>query len=81
MDFLPTAEFHHNSVPHRSTKVSPISLLHGYKPWAYPPLGKTFIPTLENYLTTLEESRKEALTVHETACWIMNEQNTQNFSP
>ena len=47
----------------------------------YPPLGKTFLPALENHLTTLEEARKEALAAHETAHWIMKEQNTQNFSP
>ena len=81
MDLLPTAEFHHNSVPHSSTKVSPFSLLHGYEPRAYPPLGKTFLPALENCLTTLEEARKEALAAHETARRIMKEQNTWNFSP
>ena len=72
-DFLPTAEFHHNSVPHSSTKVSPFSLLHGYEPRAYPPLGKTFIPTLENRLTTLEKAQMEALMAHETARQIMRE--------
>ena len=67
MDFLPTTEFHHNSVLHSSTKVSPFSLLHRYEPRVYPPLGKTFLPTLENRLTTLEEAQKEALAAHETA--------------
>ena len=76
--FLPTAEFHHNSVPHSSTKVSPFSLLHGYEPRSYPPLGKTFLPALENHLITLKEAQKEALVAHETACWIMRK---QNFSP
>ena len=80
-DLLPTAEFHHNSVPHSSTKVSPFSLLHGYEPRVYPPLGKTFLPALENHLTALEEARKEALAAHETACQIMKERNTWNFSP
>ena len=80
-DFLPTAEFHHNSVPHSSTKVSPFSLLHGYEPRAYPPLGKTFLPALENCLTAIGEAWKEALAAHETACRIMREQNTRNFSP
>ena len=55
-DFFPTAEFHHNSVPHSSTKVSPFSLLHRYKPRVYPPLGKTFLPALENHLMILEEA-------------------------
>ena len=80
-DFLPTTEFHHNSIPHSSTKVSPFSLLHRYEPRAYPPLGKTFLPALETRLATLEEAWKEALAAHETACRIMREQNTWNFSP
>ena len=80
-DLLPTAEFHHNTIPHSSTKVSPFSLLHGYEPQVYPPLGKTFLPALENHLTTLEEARKEALAAHETAHRIMKERNIQNFSP
>ena len=67
-DFLPTAEFHHNSVPHSSTKVSPFSLLHGYEPRAYPPLGKTFLPALENCLAALEEAQKEALAAHKITC-------------
>ena len=74
-------EFHHNSIPHSSTKVSPFSLLHGYEPRAYPPLGKTFIPALENRLKTLEEARREALAAHETAHRIMRERNTRTFSP
>ena len=80
-DFLPTTEFHHNSVPHSSTKVSPFSLLHRYEPRVYSSLGKTFLPALENCLMTLEEAQKEALAAHETARWIMKERNTQNFSP
>ena len=72
-DFLPTAEFHHNSIPHSSTKVSLFSLLYGYEPRAYPPLGRTFLPALENRLMTLEEAQKEALAAHETACQIMRE--------
>ena len=40
-NLLPTTEFQHNSAPHHSTKVSPFSLMLGYEPCAYPPLGKT----------------------------------------
>ena len=80
-DFLPTTEFHHNSVPHSSTKVSPFSLLHRYEPRAYPPLGKTFLSALENHLTTLEEAWKQALAAHKMACQIMRERNTWNFFP
>ena len=71
--FLTSAEFVHNSVPHSTTKTSPFSLLLGYKPRAYPPLGKTFLPALENCLSSLEAARKEALSAHETTCRIMSE--------
>ena len=67
LDLLPTAKFQHNSAPHHSTKTSPFNLMLGYEPRAYPPLGKTFLPTLENRLLSLLEARKEALAAHETA--------------
>ena len=67
LDLLPTAEFQHNSAPHHSTKMFPFNLMLGYEPRAYPPLGKTFLPTLENRLLSLLEARKEALATHETA--------------
>ena len=72
-DLLPTTEFQHNSTPHHSTKASPFSLMLRYKPQAYPPIRKTFLPALENHLTTLEEARKEALAAHELAQQIMRE--------
>ena len=81
LDFLPTAEFQHNSAPHHSTKVSPFNLMLGYEPRAYPPLGKTFLPTLENRLLSLREARKEALAAHETAQRIMREWMFRPFSP
>ena len=45
----------------------------GYEPQAHSPLGKMFLPVLENHMTTLEEARKEALAAHKTAQWIMKE--------
>ena len=69
--FLTSTEFQHNSVPHSSTKVSPFSLLFGYDPHVYPSLGKTFIPPLEHYLSSLDTARKEALAAHEFAQWII----------
>ena len=80
-NLLTTAEFQHNSAPHHSTKVSPFFLMMGYKPQAYPPIGKTFLPVLESRLTTLDEARKEALAAHETAQQIMRERVTRTFSP
>ena len=32
LDFLPTAEFQHNSAPHHSTRTSPFNLMLGYEP-------------------------------------------------
>ena len=53
----------------------------GYEPRAYPPIGKMFLPTLENHMITLEEARKEAIAAHETACQIMREHSTQSLTP
>ena len=81
LDLLPTAKFQHNSAPHHSTKTSPFKLMLGYEPHAYPPLGKSFLPSLENRLLSLLEVRKEALATHETARRIMRERNFRMFTP
>ena len=46
-DLLPTAEFHHNSVPHSSTKVSPFSLLHRYE-LSYPIRSTKSTPAVQS---------------------------------
>ena len=81
LDLLPTTKFQHNSAPHHSTKTSPFKLMLGYEPHAYPPLGKSFLPSLENRLLSLLEVRKEALATHETARRIMRERNFRMFTP
>ena len=45
---LPMAEFTHNSTTHSVTQKTPFSLMMGYEPRAYPSLGRTFLPNLEN---------------------------------
>ena len=50
---LPMAEFAHNSATHSITQKTPFSLMMGYKPHAYPALGKTFLPNLEGRLAEL----------------------------
>ena len=64
-----------------STKVSPFSLMLGYEPCTYPPLRKTILPALENCLSLLEEAWKEALTAHDSTCWIITEWSSQRFTP
>ena len=76
VQFLPSAEFHHNSAPHSSTKTSPFSLLYGYEPRSYPSLGKTFLPALEERLSQLDEARKEALAVHDSTRKLMASRTT-----
>ena len=47
-NLLPMAEFTHNSATHSVTQKTLFSLMMGYEPWVYPPLGKTFLPNLES---------------------------------
>ena len=47
LTLLSMAEFVHNSATHSVTQKTLFSLMMGYKPRAYPPLGKTFLPNLE----------------------------------
>ena len=62
--YLPMAEFTHNSATHSVTQRTPFSLMMGYKPQAYPPLGKTFLPNLENRLSNLSAARDDAQAAH-----------------
>ena len=78
---LSSAEFHHNSAPHSSTKKSPFSILYGYEPHTYPPLGKTFLPALEDRLSSFDETRKEALAAHESARKLMTQRSSHWFVP
>ena len=64
---LPMAEFTHNSATHSITQRTPFSLMMGYKPWAYPPLGKTFLPNLESRLSNLSTARDDAQAAHKLA--------------
>ena len=80
-ELLTTAEFYHNSSPHSYTKTSPFSLMLGYELCSYPPLRKTFLPALENHLSSLEEARKEALVAHKSACQIMTKCSSWRFTP
>ena len=76
---LPSAEFHHNSTPHSSTKTSPFSLLYGYESCSYP--EKTFLPALKEQLSWLNEAQKEALAAHESAQKLMTSRMTCHFHP
>ena len=76
------AEFSHNSTTiHSAINKLAFSLILGYEPRSYPPIRKTFIPTLETHLRELEESRKEALAVHEKVWRTMKERISSKFCP
>ena len=47
VSLLPMAEFTHNSATHSITQKTLFSLMMGYGPYMYPPLSKTFLPSLE----------------------------------
>ena len=61
------AEFAHNSTTHSVTQRTLFSLMMGYKPQAYPPLGKTFLPNLESRLSNLSAARDDAQAAHKLA--------------
>ena len=78
---LPMAEFTHNSTTHSVTQRMPFSLMMGYEPWAYPPLGKTFLPNLESRLSNLSKARDEAQAAHKLAQQRMKERITAKYTP
>ena len=78
---LPMAEFAHNSATHSVTQRTPFSLMMGYEPWAYPPLGKTFLPNLESRLSNLSTTLDNAQAAHKLAQQKMKERITSKYTP
>ena len=74
-------EFAHNSATHLSTQKSPFSLILGYELRDYPKIGQTFLPSLEDRLTLLDQACDEALAAHEKAQQLMKEWVTTKFIP
>ena len=72
-EFIPMAEFAHNSAPHSSTQRSLFSLILRYEPQEYPKIRQTFIPSPEERLSLLKQARDEALAAHEQTQQIMKE--------
>ena len=80
-DLIPMAEFAHNSTTHSSTQKSPFSLILGYEPRDYPKIGQTFLPSLEDRLTLLDQAHDEALAAHDKTRQMMKEWITTKFTP
>ena len=78
---LPMVEFAHNSATHSVTQRTPFSLMMGYKPQAYPPLGKTFLPNLESHLSNLSVACDDAQAAHKLAQQQMKERITTKYTP
>ena len=74
-------EFAHNSTTHSVTQRTPFSLMMGYEPQAYPPLGKTFLPNLESHLSNLSAARDDAQAAHKLAQQKMKERITSKYTP
>ena len=74
-------EFMHNSATHSVTQRTLFSLMMGYEPRAYPPLGKTFLPNLENQLSNLSAARDNAQAPHKLAQQKMKEWITSKYTP
>ena len=75
------AEFAHNSATHSSTQKSLFSLILGYEPRDYPKIRQTFLPSLEDRLTLLDQARDEALAAHDKSRQMMKERITSKFTP
>ena len=75
------AEFAHNSATHSVTQRTPFSLMMGYEPRAYPPLGKTFLPNLESQLSNLSAAHDDAQATHKLAQQRMKEWITSKYTP
>ena len=75
------AEFAHNSTTQSVTQKTLFSLMMGYEPQAYPPLGKTFLPNLESQLSDLSTACDNAKAAHKVAQQKMKEQITSKFTP
>ena len=55
-EFIPMAEFAHNSATHSSTQRSLFSLILRYEPREYLKIRQTFIPSLEEWLSLLKQA-------------------------
>ena len=80
-NFIPMAEFTHNSATHSSTQKSPFSLILGYEPRDDLKIGQTFLPSLEEQLSLLGQAQDEALAAHEQTQQLMKERITSKFTP
>ena len=75
------AKFAHNAAIHLVTSKSLFSLIMGYESWSYPPLGKTFLPALEQQLDQIEDAQKEAEVIYKLAQQWMKEWTFSCFKP
>ena len=80
-NLVPMAEFAHNSATHSLTQKSPFSLILGYEPHNYPKIRQTFLPSLEDRLTLLDQARDEALVAHDKTRQMMKERIMLKFMP
>ena len=80
-DLILMVEFAHNAATHSSTQKSPFSLILGYEPRDYPKIRQTFLPTLKERLTLLEQARDKALAAHMKAQQLMKEHVTSKLVP
>ena len=80
-DLIPMAEFVHNTTTHLSTQRSPFSLILRYEPKDYLKIGQTFLSTLEDRLTLLDQAWDKALAAHAKMQQLMKEHMTTKFIP
>ena len=79
LELLLMGKFAHNTAIHSVTSKFPFFLVMGYEPQSYPPLGKIFLPALEQRLNQTEDAQKEAKAAHKLAQQHMREQTFSHF--
>ena len=81
LELLPMAKFTHNTAVYLVTSKSTFFLIMGYEPWSYPPLKKTLLPALKQWLNQIEDTWKEAEATHNLAQQRMKKWTFLHFKP
>jgi hypothetical protein len=82
VDYLPHAEFSHNTRTHSATGKSPFELLHGYQPRFFPSFtSSSNVPNVDERLEKLQRVQEELQASLTTAAEVMKTQHGNHNIP